>query len=50
MSDHLPEINLTLPYITPELPGVGGKIRQKSSHFIVEEISSTLWFEDLLTM
>jgi len=34
----LPEINLTLPYITPELPGVGGKIRQKSSHFIVEEI------------
>jgi tRNA pseudouridine13 synthase len=37
MSDY-PEINLTLPYITPELPGVGGKIRQKSSHFIVEEI------------
>jgi tRNA pseudouridine13 synthase len=38
MSDHLPEINLTLPYITPELPGVGGIIRQKSSHFIVEEL------------
>ena len=37
MSDY-PEINLTLPYITPELPGVGGKIRQNSSHFIVEEI------------
>lgn len=37
MSDY-PEINLTLPYITPELSGIGGKIRQKSSHFIVEEI------------
>jgi len=38
MPDHLPEINLHLPYITPELPGVGGKIRQKTKHFIVQEI------------
>ena len=38
MSSELPEINLKLPYITEGLPGIGGKIRQKTSHFIVEEI------------
>ena len=38
MSSEYPEIDLTLPYITADLPGIGGKIRQKSSHFIVEEI------------
>lgn len=27
-----------LPYITKELPGVGGKIREKMEHFSVEEI------------
>ena len=37
MSDSL-EIDLGLPYITAEIPGIGGKIRQKTSHFIVEEI------------
>ena len=38
MSSDLPEINLELPYITEGIPGIGGKIRQKTSHFIVEEI------------
>ncbi len=38
MSSEYPEINLATPYITADLPGIGGKIRQKSSHFIVEEI------------
>jgi tRNA pseudouridine13 synthase len=28
----------TLPYITPDLPGTGGKLRTKPSHFIVEEL------------
>ena len=31
-------MDLSLPYITKDLPGIGGKIRQQSSHFIVEEI------------
>ena len=38
MSNDLPEINLELPYITAGILGIGGKIRQKTSHFIVEEI------------
>ena len=38
MSNDLPEINLELPYITEGIQGIGGKIRQKPSHFIVEEI------------
>jgi tRNA pseudouridine13 synthase len=38
MSSELPEIDLELPYITEDLPGIGGKIRQKPSHFIVEEV------------
>ena len=38
MSSDLPEIDLKLPYITEGIPGIGGKIRQESSHFIVEEI------------
>ena len=37
MTDSL-EIDLGLPYITAELPGIGGKIRQKTSHFRVDEI------------
>ena len=38
MSSELPEINLDLPYITKDLLGIGGKIRAKPSHFIVEEV------------
>ncbi len=38
MSSDLPEINLELPYITKEYPGIDGKIRQKPCHFIVEEV------------
>lgn len=37
MTDSL-EIDLGLPYITPELPGIGGTIRQKTNHFRVDEI------------
>jgi tRNA pseudouridine13 synthase len=32
------EINLDLPYITEDLPGVGGELRSTFRHFIVEEI------------
>lgn len=32
------DIFLDLPYITKDYPGIGGKIRQKTSHFTVEEI------------
>lgn len=39
MSGDLPEIDLELPYITEGYPGIGGRIRQKPSHFIVEEVS-----------
>ncbi len=35
--EHL-DIDLSLPYITEDMPGIGGKIRQKTSHFKVEEI------------
>ena len=35
--EHL-DIDLSLPYITQDMPGIGGKIRQKTSHFKVEEI------------
>ena len=28
----------TLPTITPELPGIGGKLKAEPSHFVVEEI------------
>jgi len=28
-----------LPYITPELPGVGGEIKAEPEHFIVEEVA-----------
>lgn len=38
MSFDVPELDLTLPYITEEYPGISGKIRQKPEHFIVEEI------------
>ena len=37
MTDNL-DLDLSLPYITKDLPGIGGKIRQQSSHFVVEEI------------
>jgi len=32
------EIGLDLPYITSDLPGIGGRIRDKPDHFVVEEI------------
>lgn len=32
------EIDLTLPYITRDLPGVGGALRAAPAHFLVEEI------------
>ncbi len=32
------EINLNLPYITKDLPGIGGQLRSKHEHFLVEEI------------
>ncbi len=34
----LPEIDLSLPYITEGLEGVGGDIKRRLEHFIVEEI------------
>ena len=37
MTDQL-DIDLSLPYTTKDLPGIGGKIRQQPNHFIVEEI------------
>ncbi len=37
MMDQL-DLDLTLPYITADLPGIDGKIRQQPSHFTVEEI------------
>ena len=37
MTDQL-DLDLTLPYITADLPGIDGKIRQQPSHFTVEEI------------
>lgn len=35
---HPPEIDLSLPYITDELEGVGGKIRARPENFVVDEI------------
>lgn len=32
------DLDLTIPYITADLPGIDGKIRQQPSHFAVEEI------------
>ena len=37
MTDQL-DIDLSLPYITKDLSGIGGKIRQQTNHFVVEEI------------
>jgi len=34
----LPQIDLALPYITGDLPGVGGVIKAKPEYFIVDEI------------
>ena len=33
-----PQIDLALPYITGDLPGVGGVIKAKPEHFVVDEI------------
>lgn len=33
-----PEFNLNIPYITPKIKGIGGLIKQKPEHFVVEEI------------
>lgn len=38
MHAELPEIDLDLPYFTNEYHGIGGQIRKKPSHFIVEEV------------
>jgi tRNA pseudouridine13 synthase len=32
------KFSMKLPYVTPDLPGVGGKIREKYEYFIVEEV------------
>lgn len=32
------DINLSLPYISGDLPGVGGSLRRSPDHFIVEEL------------
>jgi tRNA pseudouridine13 synthase len=32
------EFDMELPYITGELEGTGGRIREKSGHFVVEEV------------
>ena len=32
------EIQPQVPYITPELPGIGGSLKREPSHFVVEEI------------
>ena len=31
-------IEMTLPYATDDLPGIGGRLRAKPEHFVVEEI------------
>ena len=36
----VPTFNLLLPYITEDLPGVGGRIRASIDDFVVEEVSS----------
>jgi len=36
----LPEIDLSLPYISEGLEGIGGDIKQQPEHFVVEEIPS----------
>ena len=36
----VPDFNLSLPYITGDLPGVGGRIRASIDDFVVEEVSS----------
>jgi tRNA pseudouridine13 synthase len=36
----VPDFNLPLPYITDDLPGVGGRIRASIDDFVVEEVSS----------
>jgi tRNA pseudouridine13 synthase len=34
----LPEIDLTLPYITRGIPGIGGRVKGKPEYFIVDEL------------
>ncbi len=36
----VPEFNLSLPLITEDLPGVGGRIRARIDDFVVDEVSS----------
>jgi tRNA pseudouridine13 synthase len=33
-----PRLDLSLPYITPDIPGIGGRIKARPEHFVVEEI------------
>lgn len=35
----MPELDLTRPYVTPEMPGLGGRIRAQVEDFVVEEVS-----------
>ncbi|MDH5769819.1 MAG: tRNA pseudouridine(13) synthase TruD [Candidatus Bathyarchaeota archaeon] len=32
------EISLDLPYITSDLPSIGGQVRETPDHFVVEEL------------
>ena len=32
------DTDLTVPYITPDLPGIGGQLRATTDHFVVEEL------------
>lgn len=36
----VPKFNLSLPYITDDLPGIGGRIRARIDDFVVDEVSS----------
>lgn len=38
----VPEFNLSLPFITENLPGVGGRVRASFDDFVVEELSSIM--------
>ncbi len=33
------DIDLTLPYSSPDLPGIGGQLRASADHFVVEELA-----------
>jgi len=33
-----PRLDLALPYVTPDVPGMGGEIKARPEHFVVEEM------------